>query len=67
MHQRGYGSRPVDEALKAFERRGWLLAVGSTIVLSDAALQFRSEKQPKRMQPAPKRTLTRMPRGLFSL
>jgi hypothetical protein len=45
MHQCGCNSRDVGEALRALQRRGWLLAEKRDVVLLEAALSTRSPKR----------------------
>lgn len=64
MHQRGFNGRGMLDALRAFERRGWLLRSDSVVEISKDA--FDSEPvTARRKSAAPRRQRTRMPRGLF--
>jgi hypothetical protein len=45
MHQGGCNSRDVVEALRALQRRGWLLSEKPDVVLSEAALSTRPPKR----------------------
>jgi len=62
MHQRGFDSRACGQALKAFERRNWLLQSGSTIEVSEAAIAAAPVAQKKSIV---SRRYRHMPRGLF--
>lgn len=64
MHQRGFSSRGVTDALRAFERRNWLVQVGRTVEISESAIEARSFVK-KRARPKAVRQ-PRLPVGLFS-
>lgn len=61
MHQRGFDSRAVIDALNALERRGWLLRKTGTIEVSQAALEAKAIVRKKAAQ----KTRSRMPRDIF--
>lgn len=64
MHQRGFAARAVGEALKAFDRRGWLIQSDRIIEISEEAINARPAARKK--APPSKRKHTFLPRGLFS-
>jgi hypothetical protein len=64
MYERGFNSRAVRDALKAFERRSWLVQAGSKIEITEAAF-VPAPAGPKKM-PRARRSSTRLPRGLFT-
>lgn len=63
MHQQGFAARAVVEALRAFERRGWLIQSGSTIEISADASAGRPVAKKQALRSTRKHT--RLPRGLF--
>jgi hypothetical protein len=64
MHQRGFDGRATNEALRAFERRGWLIKTGGVIALAEEA--FAASPATLKRTTSPSRKHTRLPRGLFT-
>jgi hypothetical protein len=64
MLQRGFGSRLAVEALRAFERRGWLVRADSVIKITEEG--FGARPVVTRKTPLPRRRHARLPRGLFA-
>lgn len=63
MQARDFDGRVVGHALKAFERRGWLIRSAASIEISEDA--FASKSAESKKAPRAKRKHTALPRGLF--
>lgn len=64
MHARGFDGRAVAQALKAFERRGWLVQAAPFVEISEEA--FASKPVLMKKPPPSKRRHTFLPRGMFA-
>jgi hypothetical protein len=62
MHQRGFDARACGQALKAFERRNWLVQSGSTVEVTEAAMAANPVVKKKTVV---YRRPRGMPRGFF--
>ena len=63
MHQQGFDTRATTAALRAFDRRGWLVRGGGTVEISEEG--FNTKPEIAKPAPISKRKHTRLPRGLF--
>ena len=61
--QSGFGARAMSDALKAFERRGWLVRWDSVIEIS--AEGFCARPVVAKKTPPSRKRHTRLPSGLF--
>ena len=65
MHARGFGARPFHDALKAFERRRWLIQTLGVVEITEEAFSAKPVLK-KKLNLVSRRRHTQLPRGFFS-